>query len=138
MDEKVERKINISHPTYFINRELGMLAFQERVFEEAKDNQNPLLERTKFLAFVGLNIDEFFMVRVGGLKMQIKAGVTSLSIDGKTPAEQLALIRKSAYSLMTKARKHFKEALLPELNEAGIHILDYDQLSERQQIKADA
>lgn len=67
-----------------------MLAFQERVFEEASDERNPLLERLKFMGYVGLNLDEFFMVRVGGLKMQYDAGVTKLSIDGKSPAEQLA------------------------------------------------
>ena len=91
-----KKSINIGHPTYYINRELGMLAFQERVFEEAKDELNPLLERIKFLAIVGSNLDEFFMVRVGGLKMQHNAGVKHLSIDGKTPAEQLAAIRKMA------------------------------------------
>ena len=74
-------KFNIGHATYYFNRELGMLKFQRRVFEEARDKRNPLLERTNFLAFVGLNLDEFFMVRVGGLKMQNDAGVTRLSID---------------------------------------------------------
>ncbi|OQY30886.1 MAG: polyphosphate kinase 1 [Anaerolineaceae bacterium 4572_5.1] len=127
-----KKSLNIGHPTYFINRELGMLAFQERVFEEVVDKKNPLLERVKFLSIVGSNLDEFFMVRVGGLKMQNEAGVTKLSIDGKTPAEQLAAIRKKTYKLMLELRKYLREELLPELDKAGIHILRYDQLNEKQ------
>jgi len=132
-----KKSLNIGHPTYYINRELGMLAFQERVFEEALDSENPLLERVKFLAIVGSNLDEFFMVRVGGLKMQNEAGVTKLSIDGKTPAEQLAAIRKNVYKLMLKLRKHLAEELYPELDKEGIHILRYDQLNEKQKENVD-
>ena len=132
-----KKQFNISHPTYYINRELGMLAFQERVFKESLDPSNPLIERIKFLAFVGLNLDEFYMVRVGGLKMQNDAGVLKLSIDGQTPAEQLAAIRKSAYQLMTDAIAHLHDVLLPELAETGVHILDYDQLNPKQKTKAD-
>jgi len=131
------KKFNISHPTYYINRELGMLAFQERVYKESLDPRNPLVERIKFIAFVGLNLDEFFMVRVGGLKMQNDAGVLKLSIDGKTPAEQLAAIRKSAYRLMMDAVDHLHNELVPKLAEAGVYILDYDQLNPKQKTKAD-
>lgn len=136
-ENQVKKKFNLSHSTYYINREISMLAFQERVFLEAKDNNNPILERAKFLAFVGSNLDEFFMVRVGGLKMQHDAGVLKLSIDGRTPAEQLAEIRKSASDLMADAVSHFREELVPELAENGVHILDYDQLNSKQQSKAD-
>ena len=132
-----KKSLNIGHPTYYINRELGMLAFQERVFEEARDKQNPLLERVKFLAIVGSNLDEFFMVRVGGLKMQHDAGVKYLSIDGKTPAEQLAAIRKTSYKLLLDLREHFKDELVPALTEAGIHILQYDQLTKKQKENVD-
>ncbi len=132
-----KKSLNIGHPTYYINRELGMLAFQERVFEEARDKQNPLLERVKFLAIVGSNLDEFFMVRVGGLKMQYHAGVKYLSIDGKTPAEQLAAIRKTSYKLLLDLREHFKDELVPALTEAGIHILQYDQLTKKQKENVD-
>jgi len=133
-----EKSLNIGHPTYYINRELGMLAFQERVFEEARDKQNPLLERVKFLAIVGSNLDEFFMVRVGGLKMQHDAGVKQLSIDGKTPAEQLAAIRKTASKLLIDLRKHYKNELLPALSDEGIHILHYDQLNKKQKENVDS
>jgi polyphosphate kinase len=133
-----KKSLNIGHPTYYINRELGMLAFQERVFEEAKDKGNPLLERIKFLAIVGSNLDEFFMVRVGGLKMQNEAGVKHLSIDGKTPAEQLAAIRVMANDLLQDTRSHLKDELMPELGESGIHILQYDQLTDKQKDKIDS
>ncbi len=137
--ERISRgSINAGHPTYYLNRELGSLAFQQRVFQEALDPANPLLERIKFLAIVDNNLDEFFMVRVGGLSMQRTASVKAVSIDGKTPAEQLALIRKEAGGLMGRMRTHLNETLIPELDRAGIHIYDYAQLSEHQRENADA
>src|SRR4030066_1023990 len=86
--------INLDNPGLFVNRELSALEFQRRVFEEAQDEKNPILERVKFLAIIGSNLDEFFMVRVAGLKKQVEAGVRELPPDGMTPAEQLAEIRK--------------------------------------------
>jgi polyphosphate kinase len=116
----------------YLNRELGLLAFQERVFGEAQDEKNPLLERVKFLGILGSNLDEFFMVRFGGLKMQHDAGVVDFSIDGQDPAEQLASIRKTAPALMIEARKLFHEILKPKLDKAGIHVLTYDELTQKQ------
>lgn len=128
----VEKTFNLNDPELYINRELSMLAFQERVIEEAFDKTNPLLERIKFLSILGSNLDEFFMVRVGGLRMQINAGVTKLSNDGLTPAEQLAAIRKHALQLMVQTREHLQRKIMPELNDAGIHILDYNELTQKQ------
>ncbi len=124
-------------PALYINRELGLLDFQSRVLEEAQDERNPLLERAKFIAILGSNMDEFFMVRVGGLKMQIEAGVVELSLDGLTPAEQLAAIRKRANHLMNAQRKCFLEEILPALRQAGIHLLNYNELSASQRENAD-
>jgi polyphosphate kinase len=127
-----EKSINLDDPELYINRELSMLTFQKRVFEEALDENNPLLERIKFISILGSNLDEFFMVRVGGLRMQINAGITKPSPDGLTPAEQLAAIRKQALQLMVQARDHLRRVLLPLLNDAGIHVLEYHELTQKQ------
>lgn len=76
-EEKKEEEVQVdlNDPNLYINRELSLLEFQGRVLEEALDDSNPLLERIKFMAFVGINLDEFFMVRVAGLKKQVAAGV---------------------------------------------------------------
>jgi polyphosphate kinase len=127
-----ETAIDLSSPELYLNRELSMLAFMERVLEEAREPSNPLLERVKFLAILGSNLDEFYMIRVGGLKLQLSAGVTDLSIDGLTPAEQLAAVRKVAMGLMVEARKCYHEEILPALKKSGIYILTYDELTEKQ------
>lgn len=129
---------DLSDPRLYINRELSMLEFQRRVLEEAEDDQNPLLERVKFLAILGSNLDEFFMVRVGGLKMQISAGVVERSIDGATPAEQLAEIRKVVPDLMIEQRRCLAEELMPRLQNAGIHLLNYEDLSDAQKETANS
>lgn len=123
---------NLNNPSLYINRELSQLDFQRRVLEEAKDSRNPLLERVKFLAIVGSNLDEFFMVRVAGLKKQVDAGVVDWPPDGMTPAEQLATIRKVAQQLMSEAHDCWQDDILPALDKAGIHILDYKALTDRQ------
>jgi len=134
----LEKKLNLEIPPdldstkLFINRELSALAFQYRVLEEAIDDTNPLLERVKFLAIVGSNLDEFFMVRVAGLKKQVDAGVIDVPPDGLTPAEQLVEIRKISSNLMKEAAITFKNNLLPALKTAGIYILDYPELNKRQ------
>src|ERR1700735_1269256 len=69
-------------PRLYVNRELSLLAFQKRVFEEAQDEQNPLLERVRFLSILGSNLDEFFMVRVAGLRRQVESGVLECGPDG--------------------------------------------------------
>jgi polyphosphate kinase len=123
---------DLDNPKFYINRELGMLEFQRRVFEEAMDEKNPLLERVKFLAILGSNLDEFFMVRVGGLVMQRDAGVYSLTKDGLTPNQQLIEIRKIANKLMIETREYWHHTITPMLDKNGIHILSYNQLTDRQ------
>lgn len=132
------KRLNLDDAQHYINRELSMITFQERVFEEVEDTSNPLLERIKFLAIVGSNMDAFYMVRVGGLKLQAEAGIPRLSIDGQTPAEQLAAIRKQAAKLMASSRDVFHQSLVPELDAAGIHILNYEQLDKKQKSQVDA
>ena len=123
---------DLDDPKLYINRELSLLEFFSRVLEEARDPANPLLERVKFLAIVASNMDEFFMVRVAGIKQQIAAGVVEMSPDGLTPAEQLAAVRKAAAKLMLASRDCLYTDLLPQLNAAGVHLLDYGELSDKQ------
>ena len=122
----------LNDPSLFLNRELSLLAFQRRVLEEALDESNPLLERIKFLAIVGSNMDEFFMVRVAGLKQQVAAGVLELSPDGLAPAEQLVVVRREAAAVLAEAHLCWQERLRPALTEAGILIHDYKGLGKRQ------
>ena len=127
-----------TNPEHFINRELSLLDFQSRVLEEALDDENPLLERVKYLAIFGSNMDEFFMVRVAGLRKQVEAGIVDLSPDGMTPRELLAAIRKKYVALDNEAHQCLQRKLLPKLQKSGIHILDYDKASHAQKEKADA
>ena len=125
-------------PSRFINRELGLLAFQKRVLEEAQSESNPLLERVKFLAILGSNMDEFYMVRVSGIRKLVEAGITELSPDGLTPREELAAIRKTSLELYASAQQLYQRKLLPKLNKEGVHILDYEKLANPQKQRADA
>ena len=135
-DPDSKAKLDLDEPQYFLNRELSLLEFQRRVLDEARDEHNPLLERVKFLAIVGLNLDEFFMVRVGGIQQQIAAGVVEVTPDGLTPPEQLAAVRKVAHKLMQDARDCWRGELFPRLTAAGIQILNYAELNSSQKNKA--
>ncbi len=130
-------EINLASPSLYINRELSMLEFQRRVLEEARDEENPLLERVKFIAIFGSNMDEFFMVRVSGIRKQVEANIMKLSEDGLTPREELAVIRKTAQELLQDAQQTFHRKLLPKLEKEGIHILEYSKLSKSQKERAD-
>ena len=123
---------NFSDSSLYTNRELSLLAFQQRVLEEAYNDENPLLERLKFLAILGSNMDEFFMVRVSGIRKQVEARIMDVTIDGLTPPETLAAIRKSALDLYQNALQCLNRKILPRLDKAGIHIHDYDKLSDAQ------
>src|SRR5262245_46938575 len=105
-------------PRYF-NRELSWLEFNRRVLEEALDERNPLLERVKFLSIFSTNLDEFFMIRVAGIKQQVAAGVIGRSPDGLTPTEQLAAIRRVVNGLKELQRRCWLAALQPKLREQG-------------------
>jgi polyphosphate kinase len=130
------RTAELSEASLYVNRELALLSFQERVLEEALDPRNPLLERAKYLAIFSSNISEFYMVRVAGLRQQIAADVTGLSDDGLTAAEQLAAVRERVPEMLRSAREAFSR-LRAELAAADIHLLDYAELDDEQRAVAD-
>jgi len=123
---------DLSARELYLNRELSLLAFQRRVLEEAEDETNPLLDRVKFLSILGSNIDEFFMVRVSGLLEQVEAGIVEVGADGMGPPAQLVTIRREVKKLLADAHKCLSGSLLPALEQAGIRILDYPELSSAQ------
>jgi len=116
----------------YLNRELSWLKFNERVLEEALDESNPLLERLNFLSIFGSNLDEFFMIRVSGLRRQMQAGVIETPPSGMTPAEQLAAIREQLVPTLKKAHKCWRAELAGQLREHGIEVLSYEELKRKQ------
>jgi polyphosphate kinase len=106
-----------------LNRELGILAFNRRVLAQAADESVPLLERLRFLTIVSSNLDEFFEIRVAGIREQIKLDITDSGNDGKTPKEVLAVVTREARDLVTKMFELLNDVLLPALAEAGIQFL---------------
>ena len=117
-------------PYLYINRELSWLEFNHRVLEEALNpTLHPLLERVKFLAIFHSNLDEFFMIRVSGLKQQVLAGTVELPPDGMTPAEQLAAVRERLLPMLDQATRCWAEDVKPQLQQTGIRIRAYDDLT---------
>jgi polyphosphate kinase len=114
----------------FINRELSLLEFQRRVLDETLDERNPLLERIKFLAILGSNMDEFFMVRVSGIRKQVEARIMEVFPDGLTPPEVLAATRKISIELYSKALQYLNKKLIPKLDDEGVHLQNYQDLSK--------
>ncbi|MHB1399593.1 MAG: polyphosphate kinase 1 [Trichloromonadaceae bacterium] len=129
---------SLDAPELYLNRELTWLEFNQRVLHEAQDKRTPLLERVKFAAIAGANLDEFFMKRIGGLKQQVAAKVQERTPDGRTAAEQI----RDCYAFV---RRHQKEKhlilnqLREDLKQQGIVILHYEQLNKanREQVRKD-
>lgn len=126
-------RLEVEHPlsseSEFTNREIGWLNFNARVLHEAEDPRTPLLERLRFLGICHSNLDEFFMKRVGRLKRQVAMGFMSKSADGKTPAQQMKVIRTIAGQMVAEQAKIYIQQILPDLKKAGVHILKWSDLA---------
>ena len=120
-----------SAPENFINRELSWLEFNRRVLEEAQDPTQPLIERVKFLTIVSSNFDEFFEIRVAGIKQQIESETSDVGPDGLTPTETFNAIQRTAHELVAAQYALWREELLPLLAKHGIRVHDVSQLSAK-------
>ncbi|WP_286160800.1 RNA degradosome polyphosphate kinase [Virgibacillus sp. 7505] len=136
MRTEEQLRVDLNNPKNYNNRELSWLAFNERVLEEALDERNPLLERLKFLSIFSSNLDEFFMVRVAGLKDQVKAGFNRPENKaGMTPKQQLQKIGAKAHRLVEMQNSVFQDVIIPELKEEKVELLNMEQLSSAQLLR---
>ena len=139
-DDPIERVMSDSGALpadRFLDRELSWLAFNQRVLELSKDPELPLLERTKFLAIFASNLDEFFMVRVAGLKRRIATGIAVRSASGYTPREVLESIWARAYELQLRQADIFRHEIRPALANTGIDLLRWDELTPIEKTEMD-
>ncbi|MBV9385622.1 MAG: polyphosphate kinase 1 [Chroococcidiopsidaceae cyanobacterium CP_BM_ER_R8_30] len=127
-------ELNLSDPKYYLNRELSWLEFNRRVLHEALDPRTPLLERLKFVAIFCSNLDEFFMVRVSGLKEQVEAQLRELTPDGRTPEQQLDEITQHLRPMVTQQHQLFEQELRPQLATIGVHVLNYTDINQEQRL----
>src|SRR5690349_10445946 len=124
--------VDLHAPALYLNRELTWLAFNRRVLHEAEDERTPLLERLKFLAITASNLDEFFMKRIGGLKQQVAAGFRGPTVDGRTPAQQIAECHAEIRAQELRQRELLRD-LLDRLAPAGIQVVAHADLSPTEQ-----
>jgi len=124
--------VNLSAPELYINRELSLLAFNERVLAQANDSTLPLLERIRFLSISCSNLDEFFEIRVAGLHQRQDLGSTAGGADGASIRDQLTEIRHRTIRLVTDQYKSLNEVLLPSLREQGLHFITAETMTEKQ------
>lgn len=127
-DGKPDNAVGFGSPERFINRELSWLSFNHRVLEEAFNEDHPLLERVRFLSISAVNLDEFYMVRVAGLKGQVRAGVDRINDDGLTPTQQLEKIQDKSSELMWGQQACWRD-LRGMLRESGIAVLSPEELT---------
>src|ERR1700746_4125603 len=124
-----ETETSLDDPSLYINRELSWLEFNQRVLEEGQDSQNPILERLRFLCIVASNLDEFFEVRVAGLKQQRQSNVSAPGPDAMSPGEQLAAISLRMRKMVDDMYRTWSEQLVPGLEKNNIFFLRHDELT---------
>ncbi|MFO7811827.1 MAG: polyphosphate kinase 1 [Pelovirga sp.] len=127
-----KKELDLSDPSLYLNRELSWMEFNDRVLSQAADQRLPLLERVKFLAIYGSNMDEFFMKRIGGLKQQVAAGIQDVTVDGRTPRQQIEACYQNLIDQSVRREQTLKE-LHKALAKSGIEILAYRDLERSEQ-----
>lgn len=130
---KTPEPIDLHDPQYYFNRSLSWLEFNKRVLHEAYDPRTPLLERLKFMAIFSSNLDEFFMVRVAGLKQQVESGIVQGGADGMPPAEQLQAVRQYLLPIVTEQHRYFDQELRALLAKEAIFLTRFNELTPEQQ-----
>jgi polyphosphate kinase len=135
LEQPVNKKADktIDRSRYFFNRELSWIAFNKRVLHEGIDARTPLLERAKFCAIFSTNLDEFFMVRVAGVKKKFAEQLDIITDDGLKPDKQLLAIRDALVPLVTMQHDFFENTLRPELHKQGVKLLDYKNIDKKHQ-----
>jgi len=128
-----EKEIDLKDPSFYINRELSLLEFNRRVLAQARDDSTPLLERLFFLCISSSNMDEFFEIRVAGLKQQVAFGSAQSGPDDMSPSEQLHYISETAHEIVDEQYRVLNDQLLPDLQKEGIHCLDRGKWTQKQQ-----
>src|ERR671937_1809328 len=131
LPDAIQPERDFSDPANFINRELSWLEFNRRVLEEAQDPTQPLIERVKFLTIVSSNFDEFFEIRVAGIKQQIESETSDISPDGLSPTETFDRIQKTVRELVATQYALWKNEILPELAKNGIYVREMAELSAK-------
>ena len=129
--------ISLTDSRLFINREISWLQFNERVLEEGLDPLVPALERFKFLAITSSNLDEFFMIRVAGLKQQLSGHVDETGPDAMLPAEQLSQIASGTHEMVARQYRALIGEVLPQVQKAGVRLVPREKLGERDAFLAD-
>jgi polyphosphate kinase len=129
------KPVSLSDPSRYVNRDLSLLEFQRRVLDEAQDEKNPLLERVKFLAIFGSNMDEFFMLRVSGIHRRMAPRGLEASLEGVHRSNELTTVHRLASELYTTALECLHQAILPKLEKSGVYLLDYTELSKPQKAR---
>src|SRR6266576_3138764 len=129
--EPVECTMDLSDPANFINRELSWLEFNRRVLEEAQDPTQPLIERVKFMTIFSGNLDEFFEIRVAGIKQQIQSETSDIGPDGMTPTETFNAIQRIAHELVATQYEFWNKELVPTLAQNGIRLHEIAQLTAK-------
>lgn len=127
-----KKEFDLNDPSLYLNRELSWMEFNNRVLSQAADQRLPLLERVKFLAIYGSNMDEFFMKRIGGLKQQVAAGIQDVTVDGRTPRQQIEACYQAMLNQSVRREQTLKE-LLRALVKSGIEVLAYRELERSEQ-----